>query len=309
MALRFPYRLAAAAALGLSSMAVAAPPAKPAKVSVNADQQMADTIAGKLAQSPTLSGYHVDVTCVSGSVELKGTVRNEEQRGEVMKLVRTTSGVKKIKDQMTIKDTVTTTNNTVNTVEPAQALEMAPPPAAPPGVFGGSPPMSFPGQAYPGPQSYPRGGPPPMGFSGPVSPGPQGYAGPPGYSNGGPPPMNFQGQVLPVPPTPVPNGGPAGGGYGIDPTPMNVPLTGGLYDSSAPKMPPYAWPTYAPYSNYSRVGYPTEYPAEAFPFIGPMYPFPKVPLGFRAIKLEWEDGHWYYGRNGTMRDMWKIRYW
>jgi hypothetical protein len=74
-------------------------------------------------------------------------------------------------------------------------------------------------------------------------------------------------------------------------------------------MPPYAWPTYAPYSNYSRVGYPTEYPAEAFPFIGPMYPFPKVPLGFRAIKLEWEDGHWYYGRNGTMRDMWKIRYW
>jgi hypothetical protein len=95
----------------------------------------------------------------------------------------------------------------------------------------------------------------------------------------------------------------------MDPAPIHMPPTAGLYDGTPPRMPPYAWPTYAPYNNYSRVGYPTEYPSNAFPFIGPFYPFPKVPLGYRAIKLEWEDGHWYYGRTATTRDWWKVRYW
>ena len=75
-----------------------------------------------------------------------------------------------------------------------------------------------------------------------------------------------------------------------------------------PPLPPYAWPTYAPYNNYSRVGYPTLYPHEAFPFIGPMYPFPKVPLGWRAVTLRWQDGHWFYGKTATGHDWWRIRY-
>ena len=76
-----------------------------------------------------------------------------------------------------------------------------------------------------------------------------------------------------------------------------------------PPMPPYAWPTYAPYNNYSRVAHPTLYPYEAFPFIGPMHPFPKVPLGWRGISLRWQDGHWWYGREATGHDWWRIRYW
>jgi hypothetical protein len=75
-----------------------------------------------------------------------------------------------------------------------------------------------------------------------------------------------------------------------------------------PPLPPYAWPTYAPYNNYSRVGYPTLYPYEAFPFIGPQYPFPKVPLGWRAVTLSWQDGHWFYGKTATGHDWWRIRY-
>jgi hypothetical protein len=75
-----------------------------------------------------------------------------------------------------------------------------------------------------------------------------------------------------------------------------------------PPLPPYAWPTYAPYNNYSRVAYPTNYPHEAFPFIGPMYPFPKVPLGWRAVSLRWQDGHWWYGREACGHDWWRIRY-
>lgn len=95
----------------------------------------------------------------------------------------------------------------------------------------------------------------------------------------------------------------------IDPMPINGPGPGAGLAMNPPTMPPYAWPTYAPYNNYSRVAYPNEYPYAAFPYIGPMYPFPKVPLGYRAIKLEWEDGHWWYGRTATKRDYWTVRYW
>ena len=34
-------------------------------------------------------------------------------------------------------------------------------------------------------------------------------------------------------------------------------------------MPPYAWPTYAPYDNFSRVATPLAYPYNSFPYIGP----------------------------------------
>ena len=76
-----------------------------------------------------------------------------------------------------------------------------------------------------------------------------------------------------------------------------------------PPLPPYAWPTYAPYNNYSRVAYPTLYKHDAFPFIGPVYPFPKIPLGWRAVTLQWMDGYWWYGRKATGHDWWRIRYW
>jgi hypothetical protein len=76
-----------------------------------------------------------------------------------------------------------------------------------------------------------------------------------------------------------------------------------------PPLPPYAWPTYAPYNNYSRVAAPNLYPYQSWPFIGPMYPFPKVPLGWRSVNLRWVDGHWWYGRTATGHDWWRVRYW
>jgi hypothetical protein len=83
----------------------------------------------------------------------------------------------------------------------------------------------------------------------------------------------------------------------------------GPYDVNQPHMPPYAWPTYAPYNNYSRVAYPEAYPYNAWPYIGPVYPFPKIPLGWRSVKLEWEDGHWWFRRVATSHDWWRLRYW
>lgn len=59
-----------------------------------------------------------------------------------------------------------------------------------------------------------------------------------------------------------------------------------------PYMPNYAWPSYAAYPNYSQVCYPKDYSANAWPYIGPVYPYPQVPLGWREVTLKWRDGSW-----------------
>lgn len=67
---------------------------------------------------------------------------------------------------------------------------------------------------------------------------------------------------------------------------------GGLQAATA-NRPNYAWPSYAPYPNFSAVGYPTAYPWQAWPNIGPPSPYPEVPLDWRAVTLRWDDGIWW----------------
>ncbi len=88
---------------------------------------------------------------------------------------------------------------------------------------------------------------------------------------------------------------PAGaGGYVNDGGPMPEGPAGGAGGSGAMPGPPnYAWPSYAPYPNFSAVGYPTAYPWQAWPNIGPFYPYPEVPLDWRAVTLRWDDGIWW----------------
>ena len=57
-------------------------------------------------------------------------------------------------------------------------------------------------------------------------------------------------------------------------------------------LPESAWPSYASYPNYAQVTYPKQYSASAWPYIGPFYPYPQVPLGWRQVQLEWDDGYW-----------------
>ena len=83
---------------------------------------------------------------------------------------------------------------------------------------------------------------------------------------------------------------------GGGPLPMYAPGVGGgvapvSYDQ--PHMPNYAWPSYAAYPNYAAVSYPRQYSASAWPYIGPFYPYPQVPLGWRKVTLEWDDGWWF----------------
>ncbi len=62
--------------------------------------------------------------------------------------------------------------------------------------------------------------------------------------------------------------------------------------NNQPNFPDNAWPSTAQYPNYAAVTYPSQYSASAWPYIGPFYPYPQVPLGWRKAQLEWDDGYW-----------------
>ena len=66
---------------------------------------------------------------------------------------------------------------------------------------------------------------------------------------------------------------------------------GPSYDNA--QMPGYAWPSYASYPNYAALTYPQQYSPTAWPYIGPFYPYPQVPLAWRKVSLEWDDGWWF----------------
>lgn len=85
---------------------------------------------------------------------------------------------------------------------------------------------------------------------------------------------------------------PINGGYSVGPAPMPAAMSGGQMASGSPNLPGYAWPSYAAHPNFGNVSYPQQYSASAWPYIGPFYPYPQVPLGWRKVTLEWDDGFW-----------------
>jgi hypothetical protein len=90
--------------------------------------------------------------------------------------------------------------------------------------------------------------------------------------------------------------GPGAGMAGCGPggPPMGFVPEGGRGPSTDnPSMPGYAWPSYASYPNYAALSYPQQYSPTAWPYIGPFYPYPQVPLAWRKVSLEWDDGWWF----------------
>lgn len=128
---------------------------------------------------------------------------------------------------------------------------------------GGAPiqPAGYPGMA---PQ-FPQQMPPQMAMA------PQGY-----------PIQQAQGMMVPGQMAPAPMGAP----------PMQHVQPAGHLLHNQPNVPDYAWPSYAPYDNSAAITYPGAYDASAWPYIGPYYPYPQVPLGWRESKLVWKDGNW-----------------
>ncbi len=188
----------------------------------NPNQVLADTVAARVRAIGTLSGADIAIMAHDHTVTLTGTVRDPQQKQQVIETVRRIPGVHVVRAGLQVHSVVVAAQN----AQPAQ-----------------------PGAAQPVKDGV-IVEPAPLGIPGPMAP-----------------------------------------------------------EWVAPPLPPYAWPTYAPYPNFSRVAYPTAYPYNAFPFIGPFYPFPKVPLGWRKVVLEWEDGYWFYGRASTPHDYWRVRFW
>jgi hypothetical protein len=88
------------------------------------------------------------------------------------------------------------------------------------------------------------------------------------------------------------------------PIPSAMPASSGVAQRVAydqPNMPCYAWPSYAAHPNYAGVTYPNQYSASAWPYIGPFYPYPQVPLGWRKVTMEWKDGWWWLDFNDHCR--------
>ena len=96
---------------------------------------------------------------------------------------------------------------------------------------------------------------------------------------------------LPFASTSIPSGVPVQS-YGPPAASTPLPAGGGGQFGGAPNLPGYAWPGYAASPNYGAVSYPKQYSPSAWPYIGPFYPYPQVPLGWRKVTLEWDDGWW-----------------
>ena len=113
------------------------------------------------------------------------------------------------------------------------------------------------------------------------------------------PPRSYQPQ--PQPQEVFQDYGAAGGIISGEPLPFassggGVPAMQASYGAGAtaeaPNLPGYAWPTTAAHPNYGALAYPQQYSPSAWPYIGPFYPYPQVPLGWRKVSLEWVDGWW-----------------
>ena len=99
----------------------------------------------------------------------------------------------------------------------------------------------------------------------------------------------YRAQAAPVGAIPASAATPMGG----QPVPMAPYAAVGAPRYDSPNMPNYAWPGYAAYPNYAALTYPQQYSPSAWPYIGPFYPYPQVPMGWRKISLEWDDGWWF----------------
>jgi hypothetical protein len=279
-----------------------------------AGDDLATTVAGRLRDSGALSGYRVNVKAKQGTVWLEGRVSDQQQLAAAVGIAETSPGVERVVNRLAIEpQAAAPTKTAAESAQPfslpsaaqsfAVAKNGATQPARAVGPTASPNPQPLPkvaGRPLPAStatRQAPRGVRPVSGGEPMMLPGPGGYAG--GYDGSivdgqmvpgtmrvseGDPGMMVGGRSMPGGPMP---GGPmsmGGGGGGMPPIPMR---------GDAPNMPNYAWPSYAAYPNYAALQYPTQYSPTAWPYIGPFYPYPQVPLGWRRVSLEWDDGWWW----------------
>lgn len=223
------------------------------------DQQIADYVKNRLAmeqQNGNLRGFNVDMRVENGTIWLSGQVSSEAQEQLVLSTAQQAShlGAKQVVDDIEVRG--------ADMVQQASVMQ---------------PPMGMMAQAAPVNYQEPAYN---------LAPG--------AIQQQAPPAM----QMAP-PPASIPNYGYGAQGIQAQPASAPMPMPAGyasgnpMATGGSPNLPGYAWPGYAAYPNYAAVNYPQQYSASAWPYIGPFYPYPQVPLGWRKVQLEWDDGWWY----------------
>ena len=232
------------------------------------NQQMAQRIAGALRYA-RLNGYDIEIRYENGTATLSGSVATPQQRAQVTQVASQVPGVQVVDNRLGLGGSPAGA--------PSPTFQPSGFPVSGPGLVQRNPFNRLPHPAMPIQQvSYQPGQPQPPA----TAPGP---AVPPGG-------FGMPQQSIPGPPN---YGHP---GSGSSHTVYNMP-----------HLPEYAWPSYASYPNYSQLSYPKEYSASAWPYIGPFYPYPQIPLGWRQVQLEWDDGYWSLNfRPRTQKWFWFI---
>ena len=228
------------------------------------DEATAEQIATLLRDSGKLRNYSVGVKYKAGSVWLSGRVASNEQMQSALSVVSEIDGVKQIINNLSVAKASPAGRQPLSTKTPARAASTR-------RVSATTPDYSEAPVASARKQAMPAAAPvaPAVAEAAPVD----GQATQAGFHR-----LGAKHAALHAPPPP-----------------MYLPPAGGVappaYDQ--PHMPNYAWPSYAAYPNYAALTYPKQYSPTAWPFIGPFYPYPQVPLGWRKVALEWDDGWWF----------------
>ncbi len=259
------------------------------------DESFARQIGQSLKESGQLRNYRIGVQYQDGVAKLTGTVTSIEQRDAAVRLTREIGGVEHVVCKLTYPEP--------NLVDAGFASGQS---------FGASQEVSFAApqgdesnlmQAYgnnssmgatparPSPMRMPQ-----INQAAKRGPSPRNNMPlPSGMARGAQHPNQIrQASAQMYGPEACPPDG-MGGAMAGGPAPAGfVPHghgRGPSYENA--QMPGYAWPSYASYPNYAALTYPKQYSPTAWPYIGPFYPYPQVPLAWRKVALEWDDGWWF----------------
>jgi len=262
------------------------------------NQEMAEQIAKNMRASGQLRDYKVGVKYEAGTAWLTGRVRDEEQMGSALKVALSTPGVERVVNNLTAGTASSSTSPVKALAKPPAGQQTGQTAKDTATSAGSQPAPRNAGLADRVASSFSST--PAQPASAPESGIPTAQGAPRAIPRTGSAPGRQQ-RPIPVayrmqeeePPT---NGMPGGNGAPGAPLPMYTAAANGgpapvRYDQ--PCLPNYSWPSYAAYPNYASVTYPRQYSPTAWPYIGPFYPYPQVPLGWRRVTLEWDDGWWF----------------
>lgn len=248
-----------------------------------ADAAVAKQVANTIKESGQLSGYSLGVKYQDGVAWLIGTVSSQEQMDAAVALAEQVEGVNHVICKLEIDSSAVTRPATT---QPRESQ--------------GTIPMARLDESMEQPRGDTRVTPAAMRAT-PQRPMRQAPTGRVAQAGGQPLPMSTMqaaavrnASYQQVNQAGCYGPGMVGGMGGGAPYPSGyVPNASGVgvnYDNA--NMPGYAWPSYAAYPNYSALTYPKQYSPTAWPYIGPFYPYPQVPLGWRKVTMEWDDGWW-----------------